>query len=103
MKDTSQSPLDSHLARIARGGKFFRSCSSLALLVAVAVVAEGVFELLPIVQAQDGADRVWASMSILSVAFIRALWFLLLALALRHIDNLFKAVHGAIDDLRTTV
>ena len=103
MKRNESPSLDNHLVKIARGGQFFRSLYSLALLWIVFVVVTTAVEIWRGWSFQSGEDAFWGGFLLILVGFIRALPSIVVALAFRHMDHLFKAVHGALDDLRTTV
>ncbi len=100
----TSSPLDTHLSSIARGASYFRTLYLLSLLAIVAAVYPTAPEYWPVFsQELSGAELAIAGLSGAFIVAIKALPMLLFALGFRHLDNLFKAVRGALEDLRTTI
>jgi hypothetical protein len=98
------SPLELHLTKISRGGTFFRTLHSLTLLALIAAVYRELTEFWPLYHGFDGVGEAVAFFGGFAfVLVLKTFPLILLALGFRHLGNLFKAVRGALEDLRATI
>src|SRR5687768_12926623 len=97
--------LDTHLSRLSKGRKFFKSARSFCYLMIVLIVvgvAQKIWSEVGGVEL-SGPAIAWGLVVTAGIGCIAALPYLFIAVGLRHIDNLFGAVHDALDELKTTV
>lgn len=97
--------LDTHLSRLSKGRKFLKSARSFCYLMIVLImvgVAQKVWSMVGGVPL-SGAGIGWGIVVTAGIGFVAALPYVFIAVGLRHIDNLFGAVHDALEELKTTV